>query len=183
VPAAATALAILDRDAFQFASADLHGTYRELQQLFKNEFAYDIERPPEYYVRKTLKAFIDDAVLMPHPTLPDTYNLTSAGYKRLKLFSAFLQTYLESYWIAVNHFRAAGGQPMEVKERLKKIEALGTRMFKTEEIERKEALSRINYKNAVDFFISRGIGQSGDAPIAAAYADKIRRYLDVLAGR
>jgi len=183
VPAAATALAILDRDAFQFASADLHGTYRELQQLFKNEFAYDIERPPEYYVRKTLKAFIDDAVLMPHSTLPDTYNLTSAGYKRLKLFSAFLQTYLESYWIAVNHFRAAGGQPMEVKERLKKIEALGTRMFKTEEIERKEALSRINYKNAVDFFISRGIGQSGDAPIAAAYADKIRRYLDVLAGR
>lgn len=182
VPAAATALAILDRNAFQFASADLHGAYREIQQLFKNEFAYDIERQPEYYVRKTLKTFIDDAILMPHPTLPDTYNLTAAGYKKLKLFGAFLQTYLESYWVAVNHFRAAAGQPMEVKERLKKIEALGARMFKTEEIERKEALSRINYKNAVDFFISRGIGQSADAPIVAAYADKIRRYLDALAG-
>lgn len=183
VPAAATALAILDRNAFQFASADLHGAYREIQQLFKNEFAYDIERHPEYYVRKTLKAFIDDAILMPHPTLPDTYNLTSAGYKKLKLFGAFLQTYLESYWIAVNHFSAAGGQPMEVKERLKKIEALGARMFKTEEIEHKEALSRINYKNAVDFFVSRGIGQSADAPIVAAYANKIRRYLDALGGR
>jgi glycerol-3-phosphate O-acyltransferase len=182
VPAAATALAILHRDAFQFASADLHGTYREIQQLFKNEFAYDIERQPEYYVRKTLKAFIDDAFLVPHPTMPDTYNLTSAGYKKLKLFAAFLQTYLESYWIAVNHFRAAAGQPLEAKDRLKKIEALGARMFKTEEIVRKEALSRINYKNAVDFFVSRGIGQSADGPIVDAYTDKIRRYLDALAG-
>jgi glycerol-3-phosphate O-acyltransferase len=183
VPAAATALAILDRDAFQFVSADLHATYREIQQLFKNEFAYDIERQPEHYVRKTLKAFIDDAILVPHPALPDTYNLTAAGYKKLKLFGAFLQTHLESYWIAVNHFRAAAGRPMVVKERLKKIETLGASMFKTEEIERKEALSRINYKNAVDFFISCGIGQSADAPIVAAYADRIRRYLDVLAGR
>jgi glycerol-3-phosphate O-acyltransferase len=181
VPAAATALSILDRNAFQFASADLHGTYRELQQLFKNEFAYDIERQPEYYVRKTLKTFIDDAILMPHPTLPDTYNLTAAGYKKLKLFGTFLQTYLESYWIVVNHFRGSAGQPMEVKDRLKKIEALGARMFKTEEIQRKEALSRINYKNAVDFFLSRGIGQSADGPIVDAYADKIRRYLNALA--
>ncbi len=182
VPAAATALAILNREAFQFASTDLHQTYREIQELFKNEFAYDIERQPEYYVRKTIKAFIDDAILMPHPTLPDTYNLTSAGYKKLKLFGAFLQTYLESYWIAVNHFRAAAGHPLEVKDRLKKIESLGARMFKTEEIERKEALSRINYKNAVDFFLSRGIGQSADAAIVEAYAARIRCHLDVLAG-
>jgi glycerol-3-phosphate O-acyltransferase len=54
-------------------------------------------------------------------------------------------------------------------------------MFKTEEIQRKEALSRINYKNAVDFFLSRGIGQSADGPIVDAYADKIRRYLNALA--
>ncbi len=181
VPAASTALAILDRDAFQFVSSDLHASYRELQQLFKNEFAYDIERQPEYYVRKTIKAFINDAILMPHPTLPDTYNLTSAGYKKLKLFAAFLKTYLESYWIVIQHYRAAAGQPMEVKERLKKIEALGNRMFKKEEIDRKESLSRINYKNAVDFFLSRGIGQPGDEETAAAFGDRIRRFLDILA--
>jgi glycerol-3-phosphate O-acyltransferase len=182
VPAAATALAILERDAFQFASADLHVTYRSLQQLFKNEFAYDIDRQPEYYVRKSIKAFIDDAILMPHPTLPDTYNLTSAGYRKLKLFAAFLKTYLESYWIVISHFRVAAGQPMEAKERLKKIEALGSRMFKGGEIERKEALSRINYKNGVDFFISRGIGQPGDEPTLAPLAADIRRCLDILAG-
>ena len=182
VPAAVTALAILERDAFQFASADLHDTYRALQQLFKNEFAYDIDRQPEYYVRKTLKAFIDDAILMPHPTLPDTYNLTSAGYKKLKLFAAFLKTYLESYWIVINHFRREPGQPLDLKDRLKKIEALGNRMYKGEEVERKEALSRINYRNAVDFFISRGIGRNEDQAIAESYAARIRRYLDLLAG-
>ncbi len=182
VPAAITSLAILKREAFQFASTDLHLDYRELQELLKNEFAYDIDRPPEYYVRKALKAFIDDALLMPHPTLPDTYNLTSAGYRKIKLFGAFLQTYLESYWIVINHFRREPEPEMDAKERLKKIESLGNRMYKNEEIDRKEALSRINYRNAVDFFISRGLGQHKAAETAEAYAARIRRYLDLIAG-
>ncbi len=182
VPAAITSLAILQREAFQFASVDLHLDYRKLQELFKNEFAYDIDRPPEYYVRKTLKAFIDDALLMPHPTLPDTYNLTSAGYRKLKLLGAFLQTYLESYWIVIQHFRRdAPGEP-DLKDRLKKIEALGNRMYKNEEIDRKEALSQINYRNAVDFFISRGLGQEPAGEAAEAWADLIRRCLDLMAG-
>ena len=182
VPAAITALAVLERDAFQFASADLHPTYRALQELFKNEFAYDIDRQPEYYVRKTVKAFIDDAILMPHPVLPDTYNLTSAGFKKLKLFAGFLKTYLESYWIVINHFRREPGSDMDAKDRIKKIESLGNRMYKSEEIDRKEALSLINYRNAVEFFISRGIVQSGSSDNAEAYAVQIRRYLDLMAG-
>ena len=55
-------------------------------------------------MRKTIKAFIDDAMLMPHPTLPDTYNITSAGFRKLKLFASFLRTYFESYWIVLNVF-------------------------------------------------------------------------------
>ena len=96
IPAAYCAMAILRMDAFQFASADLVVDYRFLRDLFKNEFAYDVDRSGEFYVRKSIKAFINEAILMPHPTLPDTYNLTSAGYRKLKLFARFLTAYLES---------------------------------------------------------------------------------------
>ena len=119
---------------------------------------------------------------MPHPTLPDTYNLTSAGYRKIKLFGAFLQTYLESYWIVITHFKREPGPGMDLKERLKKIESLGNRMYKNEEIDRKEALSQINYRNAVDFFISRGLGQNRAAEVADAYAARIRRCLELMAG-
>ena len=128
IPASFTALEILHLDAFQFAAADIHNGYRFLQHLFKNEFAYDVDLNPEYVVRKTLKIFIDDAVLIPHQTLPDTYNITSAGFRKLKLFAAFLTTYFESYLIVLNHFMWAPPDGLNAKDRLKKIEARGRRM-------------------------------------------------------
>ncbi|MEJ2658378.1 MAG: 1-acyl-sn-glycerol-3-phosphate acyltransferase [Desulfobacterales bacterium] len=90
VPAAITAITILVKDAFQFSASDLHDDYKFLQYFFKYEFAYDVDKTPEYFVRKNLKAFIDDAILMPHPKLPDTYNLTSSGFRKLQLFSRFM---------------------------------------------------------------------------------------------
>ena len=67
VPAAMTALAILTLDAFQFASDDLHGHYRSLQHLFQNEFSSGGEEAVDTRVRKTLKGFMADAILVPHP--------------------------------------------------------------------------------------------------------------------
>jgi glycerol-3-phosphate O-acyltransferase len=97
-------MAILEKDAFQFSAADLHSDYKFLQSFFKFEFAYDVDQTPEYYVRKAIKAFIDDAILMPHQTIPDTYNVTSSGLRKLKLFSIFLKTYFESYKIVLKFF-------------------------------------------------------------------------------
>ena len=63
IPPAFTAMAILEKDAFQFSAADLHDTYRRLQELFAEEFNPDPDHPPAYIVRKTVKAFIDNAIL------------------------------------------------------------------------------------------------------------------------
>jgi glycerol-3-phosphate O-acyltransferase len=46
IPAAFTALAILETDAFLFTAGDLHPTYRFLQNFFTNEFSYDIDKKP-----------------------------------------------------------------------------------------------------------------------------------------
>jgi len=180
VPAAYTAMAILKRDAFQFSSADLHADYAFLQDLFKYEFAYDVDNTSEYNVRKCIKAFIDDAILSPHPTLPDTYNLTAVGYKKLNLFAGFLRTYFESYLIVLKVFARYSKSAISNKDRLKKIQSRGTRMFKRGEIQRKESLSKINYVNAVDLFTYNGIKGSEDAEAINLYADRIQEYLSRL---
>ncbi|MBN1932141.1 MAG: 1-acyl-sn-glycerol-3-phosphate acyltransferase [Desulfobacterales bacterium] len=177
VPAAFTALTILENDAFQFAASNLHSGYTFLQEFFKFEFAYNVDRTTESVVRKTIKSFIDDAILMPHPTLPDTYNLTSVGFRKLKFFSSFLKTYFESYWIALNFFMRYPKNSINAKERLKKIQVTGNRMYKRKEIERKESLSKINYENAIEFFITHNIRGSDDIEKIDFYADTIRRYL------
>jgi glycerol-3-phosphate O-acyltransferase len=180
IPAAFTAIEILKMDAFQFSASDLHSGYSFLQEFFKNEFAYDINLNAEYFVRKSIKTFIDDAMLVPHQTLPDTYNLTSTGFRKLKLYSNFLKTYFESYLIVLNFLMQNPKNAMNAKERLKKIEASGNRMYKSREIERKEALSKVTYQNAVDFFTTHSVKGSDDDEKIDYYADILQKYMNHL---
>jgi glycerol-3-phosphate O-acyltransferase len=180
VPAAFTALAILQRDAFQFISTDLHINYRYLQDLFKYEFAYDIEKPSEFYVRKSIKAFIDDAILMPHPTLPDTYNITSAGLRKLRLYAGFLKAYFEAYLVVLTQLSEQKSSDVGYKEQAKKFAAMGSRMLKQGQIACPEALSRVTFKNALSFFNSRDIECNEDDKQARPYADAIKLYLALL---
>jgi glycerol-3-phosphate O-acyltransferase len=180
IPAAFTGMAILEKDAFQFSAADLHSDYKFLQNFFKFEFAYDVDQTPEYFVRKAIKAFIDDAILMPHQTIPDTYNVTSAGLRKLKLFSIFLKTYFESYWMVLNFFQNNSQNSMKAKDRLKKIETNANRMYKRHEIDHPEALSKVSYQNAVEFFTSHGIKGSENIEKIDFYKEAIRKSLKAL---
>jgi len=180
VSAAITSLAILVKNAFRFSASDLHTDYKFLQYFLKYEFAYDVDKIPEHFVRKNIKAFIDDAILIPHPTLPDTYNLTAVGFRKLKLFSSFLKTYFESYWIVLNFFMQNHKNSMKKKDRMKKIESIGNRMYKQKEVERKEALSTVNYSNAIDFFTTNGVKGPDDSDRIKFYADAIQKYLNYL---
>ncbi len=175
-----TAMSILENDAFQFSSNDLHARYAFLQDLFKNEFFLDADRTPEYFVRKCIKAFIDDAIVMPHPTLPDRYNLTSAGHRKLQRFSGFLKTFFESYWIVLSYFMLYPKKAARTKNRLKKIQSRGVRMYKRREIDRQEALSRVSYQNAIDYFNAHGITGSESQEKINFYAEPIQRCLRYL---
>ena len=180
VPAAITALTILQPDAFQFSSTDLHTRYAALESLFKNEFAYDLDQTADYHVRKCIKAFINEAILIPHPTLPDTYNLTSAGFRKLKLFAGFLKPYLESYWIVLRVLAEPSGSDIKSKRQMKKFNSAGNRLFRQKEVTRREALSQINYANALAYFRSKGIRGDKGADRIGAFQELIRQYLDRL---
>lgn len=177
VPAAYTALAILSYDAFQFSASELHADYKFLQDFFKYEFAYDVDQPPEFTVRKTLKAFIQEAILIPHRSLPDTYNITSAGFRKLLFFASFLKTYFESYWVVFSVLKAYGRRELVKKERVKKIRALGLRMYKQQEIERKEALSMVNYENGLAYFNYQKIRGKEDEEKLAFHEAVFKKYL------
>lgn len=174
IPAAFTAAAILEKDAFQFSASELHSGYTFLQDFFKFDFTRDIDHTPEYFVRKNIKAFIDDAILIPHPVLPDTYNLTSSGFRKLKRFSGFLKTYFEAYSPALYFFKTYPQNAVKPKDRLKKILTRGNRMYKVNEIERKESLSKIYYQNAIDYFTSQGIKGSENKEKIDYFVERIQ---------
>ncbi len=177
IPAAYTAMAILENNAFRFSASDLHTGYTFWQDFFKYEFAYDVNFGPAFSVRKSIKAFIDNGFVTPHQTLPDTYDITSAGLRKLFLFSLFLKTYFESYWIVLSYYMRNPQNPEKIKDRLKKIAARGNRMYKRKEIERKEALSKVNYQNAVDLFTSKGIKGSDDTEKIEFYANALQKAM------
>jgi len=180
IPAAFTALLIRARDAFQFSAADLHENYTFLQDLFINEFTPDPDRPPSLLVRKTVKAFIDDAIIIPHPTLPDTYNITSSGYKKLVFFAGLLKPFFESYLVALKYLGSAAEKSLDRKDAIKKIRSLGYKMFKRGEISRRESLSVLYYTNAVDSYAKNGLKGPRGAEKLARYNHTIARYLKIL---
>jgi glycerol-3-phosphate O-acyltransferase len=159
IPAAFTALAIFEADTFRFSSADLHARYAALQDFFKYEFSYDSDQTVSSYVDQSLGSLVDEGILAPHHKTADTYHLTPSGLRKLKLFSIFLKSYFESYWIVLNFFMKTPQNSVKSRDRLKKIEDTGSLMFKRKEIERKEALNNISYKNAVQFVTGRGVGE------------------------
>lgn len=177
VPAAFTAIVLLSLDAFQFSSTNLHTGYRFLQHLFKYEFSYDLEKQAEYHVRKSVKSFIDDAVLMPHPTLPDTYNITSAGLRKLRLYAGFCRSYLEAYSVVIDYLESHSPEGQSPSEHLKKIEARSNRMLKSGDISLTESRSRVAFGNALAFFNARDIFGREDNDKLAPYAAQVQQYL------
>lgn len=180
IPAAYTAMAILEMDSFRFTASDLHGGYGFWRKFFKSEFAYDVDIRSEFHVRKCIKAFIDEGMVIPHQTMPDTYDVTPAGFRKLKIFAGFLKTYFESYWIVLNFFMRNPQNKVKPKDRIKKITARGNRMYKRKEIDRKEALSKVTYQNAIEMFTTRGIRGSDDTEKIETYSAALQNALKSL---
>ncbi len=180
VPAAFTALAILRKDAFQFNAADLHTDYQWCRDFFKYEFAFNLERPPAHDLRKTIKSFIDDAMLMPHPTIPDCYQITSTGYRKLRLFGAFLKPYFESYRVVLNFLRNHRNENLELKDKLKKIQSLGQQMVKYKELDLIESVSKINYTNGLTYFAANGIRSEADQVGITQWENRVQACLNAL---
>ncbi|MBF0449669.1 MAG: 1-acyl-sn-glycerol-3-phosphate acyltransferase [Candidatus Magnetomorum sp.] len=182
IPAAYTALSILTRDAFQFSEDDLYETYDFLKEFFKNEFAYDADKSNQSYLQATLKAFIDDAIVMPHAELPDVYNVTSAGFRKLGYFALFLKSYFQSYRIALDVFMEYSHEKLDEKESIKKMYSMGNRLYKRSEIDLTESISKVVFKNAMNYYNYHNIKGKENVDEIHHYDQKIKQFLTVLSG-
>jgi glycerol-3-phosphate O-acyltransferase len=180
VPAAITALSILEKDSFQFRAAALFKSYSFLQKLFKNEFAFDIDTTPSQLVHQTLSTFEACSILTRDAAGQDAYHVTSEGLRKLKCFSDFLKTYLESYWITLKYLNQQPEENVNSETHLKNIMQLGSQMFKEKEISRKEALSKVNYGNAMTYYHSKGLNGNNREEIINYHAEEIQKYLNCL---
>ena len=188
IPAAYTAFAIFETDAFQFSAEDLIKTYGFLRNMFNDEFSHGQDRPSESYVGRTLKVFINNAIIVPHPTMPDVYNLTSVGYRKLTFFSNILKPFFESYLVVSTYFdKYDNKKERDSKEHIKKIQSMAGKMYKKSLIESAESLSKMNFQNGLNFFSSLHAENSaklnGDIKTGDGidYTVKIQKYLNTLA--
>ncbi len=152
-----TAVAILEIDRFQFSASDLINRFNFLEKMFIDEFFFDEETICEEDITKSLKGFINEGIIVPDPSDFDMFNITSQGLRKLKWLAAFLLPFLESYKTTLLYFEKHGPDKHEGKDRVKKIHAIGTKLYKSKIITLKESLSHINYKNAANFFTKNEI--------------------------
>jgi glycerol-3-phosphate O-acyltransferase len=177
VPAALTAATILAVDAFQFTPRDLRDHFAFLQHLFQNEFNLGEDDLAESIMRQALNAFTADAIVVPHPSLPEAYNLTAEGYRKLRSFAGFLSPLFESYRVVLRYFRQTATDKHDAPQRLKQIQHFGARMYKRQEIVYKEALSKIYFLNAVDYCLKNGISGRDDADRLDALTLRVEEYM------
>ncbi|MGQ9920243.1 MAG: 1-acyl-sn-glycerol-3-phosphate acyltransferase [Desulfobacca sp.] len=156
IPASLTAMSILATQGVEFTGAQVSADYRFLKELFKYEFVYDdlgseanVSRMLQYFSRRGVIGVIDrDA---------DTYLLSASGLKELSYFANLLHNYLESYWITLRAIKYLKKRPRNERDFLKRIHSIGNKLHKVGEVERSEALSDANFRNALKLFGEKGV--------------------------
>ena len=182
VPAAYTAVAILEADRFKFSDYDLVHRYRFLQTLFTDEFSFDEEITAEDQITKAIKGFTNEGILVPDPEDETLLNLTSQGLRKLKWFAAFLVPFFESYHTCLVFLEKEKTDKYDVKERAKKLLSFGGRLYKRNQVVRKESISLINYRNAVNYFARNDINGSDDQVRIDDYKEILDRLSRLVTG-
>ena len=172
-----TSVAILEIDRFQFSASDLINRFNFLEKMFIDEFFFDEQTVCEEDITKSLKGFIKEGIIVPDPSDFDMFNITSQGLRKLKWLAAFLLPFLESYKTTLLYFEKHGPDKHEGKDRVKKIHAIGTKLYKSKIITLKESLSHINYKNAANFFTKNEIISSKNQIQSDSYKNIIDRLI------
>ena len=175
-----TAVAILEIDRFQFAAPDLVTRFNFLEKMFTDEFFFDEDTIGEEEISKSIKGFINEGILVPDPSDFEMFNITSQGLRKLKWFAAFLLPFLESYKTTLLYFEKYGPDKHKGKDRVKKIHALGTRLYKGKIITLKESLSHINYKNSANFFTKANVVTAQDKIQSDSYKTIIDRLIHLI---
>ncbi|MBI9076882.1 MAG: 1-acyl-sn-glycerol-3-phosphate acyltransferase [Desulfatibacillum sp.] len=179
-PSALASLCVLADEDDTFKLSQMLEPYQELQTLFKNEFHYDLDTPLDQQLRKILKNAIDQGYVSPHSTLPETYTVTALGKEIMGHNAAFLKNFFESYLLVLKVLSLQPAKALDKKDRMKKFSAMGFSQYKKGELTCMEAISKITFENAYDFFTAQGIADKEDVEKIEQYTARLNHYLSFI---
>ncbi|MBW1734282.1 MAG: 1-acyl-sn-glycerol-3-phosphate acyltransferase [Deltaproteobacteria bacterium] len=122
--------------------------YDFLKGLFRYEFIYEEERSSLEEIHEAVSCFSDFSYIA-WDEAGSGYRITRLGFDRLPTWAALIKTFLESYWIAARSIIAKGIGRGKQTELLKNMNNLGLRYHKLGFVEHLEAVSQLNFKNAI----------------------------------
>ena len=127
---------------------DILKDYDFVKKIFRYEFIYDAETTSQEEI-DDVTAYFSDVSYITWDHADTGYRLTRLGFDKLPIWAALIKTFLESYWVATRSIIAKEKGGRKQSDLLKNMNYLGLRFHKLGVIEHLEAVSQLNFKNAI----------------------------------
>ena len=137
--------------------------YKFFKRLFHYEFIFDYGKDDIDEVNSTLSYIHDRGMIIGEERGNEAWiEVKGRGRMNLRPFAGLIHNYVESYWVAIRGCSYLKKGSKSDKDLVRRIQRLGTKMYKKGEVLRAEALSKSNYQNAIEFLIDAEIlGKDG----------------------
>jgi glycerol-3-phosphate O-acyltransferase len=125
----------------------LNDRVQQLSRLFKHEFIYRTDATFDAILAETMRELAEDGEI----EIRDGHAQATEGLarQRLERYAVMLQTFFESYLLALRGAEIVLDGPIPKKEWYKRTLALGQQMYLAGEIERRESLSKLKLETAL----------------------------------
>ena len=190
IPLSFIATSILAQKEDSVALYRIIEDYKYLKRLFRNEFIFEDKKDDLEEVNSMLTYMLEQKMIKDIDLEGETcIEIRSRGRTRLRPFAGLIHNYMESYWVVIRSCSYLKKEPKTEREFLRKIQQLGTRMYKKGEVSRAESLSSSNYTNALKFLADSDIlvlsltRDKKEREIKTYYLAEDKRALDSLRQR
>ena len=190
IPLSFIATSILAQKEDSVALYRIIEDYKYLKRLFRNEFIFEDKKDDLEEVNSMLTYMLEQKMIKDIDLEGETcIEIRGRGRTRLRPFAGLIHNYMESYWVVIRSCSYLKKEPKTEREFLRKIQQLGTRMYKKGEVSRAESLSSSNYTNALKFLADSDIlvlsltRDKKEREIKTYYLAEDKRALDSLRQR
>jgi glycerol-3-phosphate O-acyltransferase len=121
-----------------------------MKNLLKNEFFFNGSDALKQSILPALDCLLE-ASFITRAGANGGFKISKLGFDKLPIWSGILKTFLESYWIVTRSLGQRKNAELKEEALLKKVGYLGKRFYKLGVVEHTEALSRLNFANALAF--------------------------------
>lgn len=152
VPLCFVATSMVNSNEDVISLSRIMSDYKFLKRLLWNEFIFDERKDDVDEVNDVLAYLHSRKMITPAEREGQVWiEIKGKGETKLKPFAGLIHNYLESCWIVLRSCLYLKKTSHTERDWLKKIRALGDRMYRKGEILRAESLSQSNYINVIRF--------------------------------